>query len=80
MLLPIEDTIRNRFIPATTDGRIYNEEELKLPSYLPSRYGGLAIPIFHEQAEFETLQLNIVGSMKRHRNRAETCPNKWRRP
>ena len=52
LLIPIEDTIRNRFIPAITGGRICNEEERKLLS-LPTRYGGLAIPIFHEQAEVE---------------------------
>ena len=52
LLIPIEDTIRNRFIRAITGGRICNEEEHKLLS-LPTRYGGLAIPIFHEQAEVE---------------------------
>ena len=45
MLIPIEDTIRNRFIPAIIGGRICNVEERKLLS-LPTRYGGLAIPIF----------------------------------
>ena len=50
LLIPVEDTIRNRFIPAITGGRICNEEERKLLS-LPTRYGGLAIPIFHEQAK-----------------------------
>ena len=50
MLKPIEDTIRNRFIPAITGGHICNEEERKLLS-LPTRFGGLAITIFHEQAE-----------------------------
>ena len=50
LLIPIEDTIRNRFIPAITGGRIFNKEERKLLS-LPTRYGGLAISIFHEQAE-----------------------------
>ena len=47
LLIPIEDTIRNRFIPAITGGRICNKEERGLLS-LPTRYGGLAIPIFHE--------------------------------
>ena len=51
-LIPVEDTIRNRFIPAITGGCICNEEERKLQS-LPTRCGGLAIPIFHEQAEVE---------------------------
>ena len=50
LLIPIEDTIRNRFIPAITGGRIFSKEERKLLS-LPTRYGGLAISIFHEQAE-----------------------------
>ena len=45
LLIPIEDTIRNRFIPAITGGRICNEEK--------RRYGGLAVPIFHEQADVE---------------------------
>ena len=50
LLIPIEYTIRNRFIPAITGGCICNEEERKLLS-LPTRYGGLAIPIFHEQVQ-----------------------------
>ena len=45
-------TIRNWLIPAVTGGRTCNEEEFKLLS-LPTRYGGLAFPIFHEQAEVE---------------------------
>ena len=52
LLIPIEDTIRNRFIPAITGGRICNEEERRLLP-LPTRYGGLAIAIFHEQADVE---------------------------
>ena len=52
LLLPIEDIIQNRFIPAITGGRICSEEERKILS-LPTRYGGLVIPIFHEQAEVE---------------------------
>ena len=52
LLIPIEDTIRNWFITAITGGRICNEEERRLLS-LPTRYEGLTIPIFHEQAEVE---------------------------
>ena len=52
LLIQIEDTIRNRFIPGITGGRICNKEERGLLS-LPTRYGGLAIPIFHEQADVE---------------------------
>ena len=50
LFIPIEDTIRNWSISAITDGCVYSEEERKLLS-LPTRYGGLAIPIFHEQAK-----------------------------
>ena len=50
--IPIEYTIRNRFIPAIKGGRICNEEEQRLLP-LPTRYRGLAIPFFYEQAEVE---------------------------
>ena len=52
LLIPIEDTIRNRFIPAITGERICNEEERRL-LFLPTRYGGLIISIFLEQADVE---------------------------
>ena len=42
LLIPTEDTIRNRFMQAITDGRICNDEERRLLS-LPTRYEGLAI-------------------------------------
>ena len=51
-LSAIEDTIRDCFIPAITGGRIYKQEERKLFT-LPSRYGGLAIPIFHKETKAE---------------------------
>ena len=44
--------ISNRFIPAITGGHICNDTERKLLS-LPTRFGGLAIPIFYEQAAVE---------------------------
>ena len=50
LLIPIEDNIGNRFIPAIKGGRTCNKEEPRLLS-LPTRYGELAIPIFYEQAE-----------------------------
>ena len=52
LLILIKDTIRNRFIPSFTGGRISNEEKRSLLS-LPTRHGGLATPIFHGQAEVE---------------------------
>ena len=55
LLIPMENTIRNRFIPAITGGCICNGEERMLLS-LPTRYGYCPyqlIPIFHEQADVE---------------------------
>ena len=46
LLLPLEKTIRNTFIPAVTGGHICNEKE-RLTISLRTRYGGLAISIFH---------------------------------
>ena len=51
LLIPIEDTTRNRFIPAITG--ICNEEERKLLS-LPTSYGDLTIPVFREQVRSNT--------------------------
>ena len=47
-LVSLEETLCNRFIPAITGGHICNDTERKLLS-LPTRFGGLAIPIFYEQ-------------------------------
>ena len=52
LLIPIEDTIRNRFIPTITGGRICNEEK--------RRYGGLAVPIFHEQSDVKYNNLRKI--------------------
>ena len=46
LLLPVERTIRNKFIPAVTGCHICSNKERAL-IFLPTRYGGLAIPIFH---------------------------------
>ena len=51
-LVSLEETLRNRFIPAITGGYICNDTEKKLLS-LPILFGGLAIPIFYEQATVE---------------------------
>ena len=51
-LYPLEETVRNKFIPAITGGHICSNNEQKLLS-LPTRYGGLAIPLFYELAETE---------------------------
>ena len=59
LLLPIENTIRNRFIPAITSGCICSEEERILLSLL-TRYRGWAIPIFDKQAEGEYKNLLTI--------------------
>ena len=46
----MEEKLRNGFIPAITGGHICNDTERKFLS-LPTHFGGLAIPIFYEQAE-----------------------------
>ena len=51
-LVSLEETLRNRFIPAITSGHICNDTERKL-LFLPTRFGGLANPIFYEQAAAE---------------------------
>ena len=48
-LVLLEETLRNRFI---TGGQICNDTE-KIFLSLRTRFGGLDIPIFYEQAEVE---------------------------
>ena len=49
LLLPVERTIRSKFLSAATECHICSDKEIVLIS-LPNRYDGLAIPIFHETA------------------------------
>ena len=53
-LQPIEDTIRNKFIPAISEGRHCSDDERELLS-LPTRYGGMGIknPVETAKEEFE---------------------------
>ena len=51
-LVSLEETFRNSFIPTISGGHICNDTERKLLPF-PTRFGGLAIPIFHEQAEVQ---------------------------
>ena len=51
-LYPLEETVRSKFIPAISGGHLCSNNERQLLS-LPTRYGGLAIPIFYELAETE---------------------------
>ena len=61
LLLHLERTIRNKFIPAVTEGYICNDKERVLIS-LPTRYGGLAISIFHETAKIEFMNASKITS------------------
>ena len=60
-LLPLERTSWNQFIPAVTGCHICSDKERVLTS-LPTRYGGLAIPIIHETAEIEFMNSSKITS------------------
>ena len=51
-LYPLEETVRNKFIPAITGGYICSNNERRLLS-LPTHYCGLAMPLFYKLAETE---------------------------
>ena len=51
-LYPLEETVRNKFVSTITRGHICSNNKRSLLS-LPTRYSGLAIPIFYELAETE---------------------------
>ena len=61
LLLPLERTIRNKFIPAVTGCYICSDKERELIS-LPTTYDGMAIPIFHETAEIEFMNSSKITS------------------
>ena len=52
LLKPLEDVIRFHFIPAITGGHLCSDNERRLLS-LPIRFGGLAIPLFYNDAQYE---------------------------
>ena len=47
---PLEDIMRNEFIPALTGGMTCSKEERLLLS-LPPRLGGMGVTMFHEEAQ-----------------------------
>ena len=61
LLLSVERAIRNKFIPAVIGYHICSDKKRVLIS-LPTRYGGLAIPIFHETAEIEFMNTSKITS------------------
>ena len=52
LMKPLESIIRLKFIPSITGGHICSDDERKL-LLLPTRYGSLAISLFHKIASFE---------------------------
>ena len=60
-LLPLERTIRKKFIPAVTGCHICSDKE-RILIYVPTRYGGLTIPIFHETAEIKFMNSSKITS------------------
>ena len=71
--LPLEKTIRNKSIPAVTGGHIYNGNERALIS-LPTRYGGLAVPIYYETVEIEFMNSNKI-EIETKRSKEGNCKN-----
>ena len=61
LLLPLKRTVWKKFISAVTGCHICNDKVRVLIS-LPTRYGGLAIPIFHETAETEFMNSSKITS------------------
>ena len=51
-LVSLKEILGNRFVPGITDGHICSDTERKILT-LSTRFGGLAIPTLHEQAEVE---------------------------
>ena len=59
LLLPLEHTIRQKFIPAIKAGHICSDNERVLLS-LSTRYGELNIPFSHGAAKFEYENSRII--------------------
>ena len=52
LLKPLEDVIRFKFVAAITSGHQCSDNDSIL-LFLPVRFGGLAIPMFHNDARYE---------------------------
>ena len=61
LLLPLIKTIRNKFIPAVTGCQICSDKKNVLIS-VPTSYGRLTIPIFHETTEIEFMNSSKITS------------------
>ena len=61
LLLPLEKTIRNKFIPAVTGCQICSDKKNVLIS-IPTSYGRLTIPLFHETTEIKFMNSSKTTS------------------
>ena len=52
LLKPFDEVVKNKFIPTIVGGRQISDDERLLLS-LPTKLGGLAIPIFHRTSSIE---------------------------
>ena len=61
LLLPLEKTIRYKFIPAVTGCQICSDQKNVLIS-VPTSYGRLTIPLFHETTEIKFMNSSKTTS------------------
>ena len=59
LLLPLKRTIRKKIMPAVTGCQIWSGK-LRVPASVSTRYGGLAVPIFHETVETEFTETDHI--------------------
>ena len=77
-LMPLEDVIHLKLIPSITGGRICSNDECVLLS-LPTRFGGLGVLLFHENAdtEFEKLEKTHIIIDGFNQRPISTILRKW---
>ena len=71
LLKPLEDVIRINFISEITDGHLCSDTDIynHILLSLPVRFGGVAIPLFHNDAKYEyeksrKLTSSLIQSIK----------------
>ena len=76
--MPLEDVIHLKPIPSITGGRICSNDECVLLS-LPTRFGGLGVLLFHENAdtEFEKLEKTHIIIDGFNQRPISTILRKW---
>ena len=69
LLLPLEHNIRQKIILSITGSQTCSDNERILLS-LPTQYGGLNLPFFHETANFEYKNFSIINKQLTNINQA----------